>query len=315
MVPSAINVHETTVTRRIMPFLLAAVAVLALGACQTTAREAPAVATGPSDALRTVDPSFFRLSERAIQEGRYEDARAILERVFVVDPENPKAGLLLAELQLAIGSRALAARAFEPLINYPELAPRAHQGKGIVLLLDGDSRSALTELRAAVSQDPTLWRAWNALGYYYDSQGDWDLSEESYANALAINSASAMVHNNRGYSRLMRRDLDGALEEFARAINLDPTFGIARHNLRLALAWKGHYARATLGASDEEMGRIFNNVGFVALMRGDYVAAEKFFVRAMENDASFNDTAWRNLSYIKELRTLGRDDGSVGTAD
>src|SRR3546814_7510753 len=93
-----------------------------------------------------------------------------------------------------------------------------------------------------------------------------------------------MLYNNRGFSYLLRRDAKAAIVDFDRALQLDPQLEAARENLRLAFAWAGQYERALLGVSRKNAGRAFNNIGFVALLRGDLPAAESYLLRSMRSE-------------------------------
>ncbi len=72
----------------------------------------------------------------------------------------------------------------------------------------------------------------------------------------------------------------------------------------LALAWKGRYVRAVAGATNTNRGRILYNIGLIAILRGDYVNADSYLLRAMEADPSFNEIASRNLAYLKHVKEL-----------
>ncbi len=106
----------------------------------------------------------------------------------------------------------------------------------------------------------------------------------------------------------MQRRLEEAVADFNSALRMDAEFEVARENLRLALAWQGKYVRAMAGASNRDMARILNNIGFIALMRGDYGNAESYLLRAMEADPSYNETAARNLSYLEQVRKLAESE-------
>jgi Flp pilus assembly protein TadD len=73
---------------------------------------------------------------------------------------------------------------------------------------------------------------------------------------------------------------------------------VPRANLRLALAWDGRYAEAVAGAQPRELADVLNNVGYVALLKGDHKQAEAYLTRAMETSASHHDHAWHNLSHL-----------------
>ena len=282
--------------------VLAATLIAASG-CASGIDDRPKTSAPP--VVKKVDPVVMDLAEKAIEQGRHRDASKLMERVLLVEPQNPRAKLLMAELQLATGAVQTAVRGFEELADNPALSARALQGKGICLLIDRSDEAAFEALRLAVEADPTLWRAWNALGYYYDSKRDWSDSEESYENALAANPSSAIVYNNRGFSRLLQERVDDAVNDLTKALRLDPTLKTAKRNLRLALAWKGQYKHAMLGVSEKEKSKVLNNVGFVALMKGDYPTAESYLLRALETDAGYNKIARRNLDYLDGLRAIG----------
>ena len=294
-----VGVSRTGAVLAVIAFFLAG---CALGSeAPPEAVDAEAVATPEADAMT---PMAVEMAEQAIADGRLSEAERLLERVFLVDAANVRAQLALAELRLASGDPAQAVGAFVRLVEDPVVGPRARQGAGIAMLLIDAAEIGVEHLRAAVEADPTLWRAWNALGSYYDSLGQWEAAAEAYGNALAERSDEAMLYNNRGFSYLMQGRLDEAVLDLRRALNLDPDMAPAQINLRLTLAWSGRYAHAMMGATDEDMSKVLNNVGYVALLRGDLDNAEAYLQRAMEADPSFNKIAWRNLSYLRDMRDL-----------
>ncbi len=124
-----------------------------------------------------------------------------------------------------------------------------------------------------------------------------------------------MLYNNRGFSYLMQGRLEESILDLNRALRLDPDMAPAHINLRLTLAWSGRYAHAMMGATDEDMSKVLNNVGYVALLRGDLDNAEAYLQRAMEADPSFNKIAWRNLTYLRNMRDLTAADAAAGTAE
>ncbi len=281
---------------------VAATLLVALAGCEFLSQDQmqPEVAALP--VIQPAAPGTLALAERALSEDRHQDAGRLIDRVLLAEPENGEARLLLAELHLATGDSGAAAPVFESLIDNAELGARALQGHGIALTLQGDLDRGLENLQRAVAQDSGLWRAWNALGFHHDSNQDWAAAGDSYSKALEGNPDSALIYNNRGFSLLMQRRLEEAVSDLNRALRMDPKLDIARENLRLTLAWQGKYVRAMAGASNRDMPRVLNNVGFIALMRGDYGNAEAYLLRAMEADPRYNETAARNLSYLRQVQ-------------
>jgi len=291
-----------------------ALIVLGLAGCTSTADDPMTVKpeTMLTQPVTPVGAATLDLAERALYEGRIDDARALLGRAVFDVGDRPRAQLIAAEVQLASGAYRQAATAFRELVTSQEVKARALQGEGIALsLADGASESGYVSLQAAVAQDPSLARAWNALGYYHDLRREWQEAAESYTRALVIDPNSAMILNNRGFSMLMQGRIKEAVADLGEALRQDPALRPARENLRLALAWDGDYALALAGAEDGGLARALNNVGYVALLRGDQDSAEALFLRAIEADPAFNTTAARNLAYLRSLRESNRIEGPL----
>ena len=269
--------------------------------------------TATNEAAR-VSPEAIEMTRTAIAENRLDDAARMSDRMLLMDPKNLEARLLRGEVLLAKGRPNRAMAIFSGLQDLPEVSARARQGLGIAMLLADTPRPAFGHLKAAVEADPTLWRAWNALGSYYDTQEAWAEATEAYDLALAEHPNDAMILNNRGFSYFMQGRLDEAVADIERALRLDPELKPAQFNLRLAHAWSGRYVRALTGVTDKDLPRVLNNIGYVAMMRGDLENAEAYLMRAMEVDPTFNETAWQNLARLRHMRELGAvETGSLPT--
>ncbi len=293
---------------------VAAAVLVALAGCETLSQdqiEPDEVAALPI--VEPAAPGTLALAERALAESRHKDAGRLIERVLLAEPENWEARLLFAELHLASGNPGRAEPIFESLIGQADVDGRALQGHGIASTLQGNLDRGRESLQRAVAQNSGLWRAWNALGYHHDSNRDWAAAAASYGKALEGNPDSALIYNNRGFSMLMQRRLKKAVADFNRALRMNPELEVARENLRLALAWQGKYVHAMAGASDRDMARILNNIGFIAVMRGDYGNAEAYLLRAMEVDPRYNETAARNLTYLKQVQEMAKAESDSAT--
>lgn len=315
--------------------------------CQTTGfgEESEELELQPTAEPEPAEPETIELAERALADGRLKDAGLLLERYLFTYPKDPRGRIGAAELNLARRNTGVALEQFrrivepkkttpasdEPALEKegedgespseaspvvtlpPELMARAQQGYGIAALLIGDKSTAHLQLTQALESDPSLWRAWNALGAYHDGERDWAASEIDYDNALRLQPQDPAILNNLGFSLLMQGRMAESAAALQTALRLEPGSALIETNLRLALAKQGDYRRATAGSNDDkELARALNNVGYVALVRGDYDEAEAYFQQAMQKDPSFNKTAWRNLNYLETLRS--QDDTASGTA-
>lgn len=267
-------------------------------ACATTEGHEGASASKPE----VSEQSILESTDRALADGRFEDASYFLNRVLSKNPNNAAARLRLAELYLATGQKAAASQVFKSLTATKDLSARAHQGWGIAMLRRGELTTAHEALRRAIEENPKLWRSWNALGLYYDTQDRWPDAQKAYDKALELKPDSAMIHNNVGYSLLIQKKFVGATMKFTKALKLDSKFAMARTNLRLALSWLGRYDEAMMGVPVGELPTALNDVGYVAMLRGDYAQAEALLAQALETSPRFNEKAWRNLKYIESVR-------------
>lgn len=287
---------------------LVAAAAIALSGCAGTVSEGPAFSLRPETGYD--GPASIAAAKLAIAEDDYAKAREILVLTVRADPSNVTATLMIAELYLRTGSPQRAVTLFDTLINDPALGPRAFQGKGIAMIRLGQNDKASANLEQAVAQDPTLWRAWNALGFYHDSQADWSRASESYHKALMLDEGAALVLNNMGYSLILQDKWEEAVNYLEKALTIDPELSSARLNLRIAHASSGKYIRALSGAAPKDMGKALNNVGYVAMLRGDIGSAEAFLHRAMEADPAFNRSASRNLDYLRDIKDIAKSEGT-----
>lgn len=287
--------------RHFRAHLIGAAFTLFLAGCAATVDDSKLDVTAPPAAL---PPNTLAFAEKAIEDGRYADAKLLVERVLLVDGENPRAKLVLAEIRLATGATESASALFGELEENPETRARALQGLGLTHFANGDMDSGAEKLRQSVEEDASLWRAWNGLGYYYDTQENRELAIEQYTTALEVQGDNPIVLNNRGFSRLMLGQLDGAIEDLTDAIRQDPGMSRARTNLRLAFAWQGKYVLAIAGVPKDKVARALNNAGYVAMLRGDFAEAESYLLRAVEADPSFSPIARRNLELLAYLREV-----------
>ncbi len=99
---------------------------------------------------------------------------------------------------------------------------------------------------------------------------------------------------------------DEAIGEFRKALGVDPDSETIQNNYRLALAAKGNYADATRMIPHEKQAAVLNNVGFIAMQRGDLVVAEGYFARAMEQSPSFNTIAAQNIEQLKAKKEVAQ---------
>jgi len=272
-------------------------------------RGKPAAPATAADNSARLEP-ILQAVDQAISEQRLVDASNLIERAMTSGSNAPALHLRMGELQLLRERYEPAINSFETAAADPALKARALQGKGLALISLNRSPQALESLDAAVAADPSLWRAWNALGVERDRRKDFKAAEQAYDNALKAPAATGAVYNNRGYSRLLQGRYDEASTDFVAALEKDPGLALARTNLRLSLALRGDYRRATSVSASEDRAAVLNNAGYAAMLRGEYDDAEKLFQQAIEARGNTYGRAFDNLQMVKVLRADQAKEGA-----
>lgn len=241
--------------------------------------------------------------DQALAEQRLVDAGRLLDSTLAQGVQDKRLLLRAGELHLARQRYEDAIRSFtEAETAVPQEKALAFQGRGIALAALGRTEDAGAALAEAVKLDPSLWRAWNALAVERDRRRDWTGAEAAYAQALKAPGVTPVVYNNRGYSRLLQGRHEEASADFIKALEMDPAFAVARTNLRLSLALRGEYYRASSVSGTEDRASVLNNAGFAALVRGDLGDAERLFQQAVEARGSSYGRAVENLNMVRVMQ-------------
>jgi Flp pilus assembly protein TadD len=270
-----------------------------LGACDSLHTKTAAVK--PAEPQPAVTADLVGAASQALIQGRPGEALDQYQRILAMDPKNVEAELGMGEALLALNDAEKARDAFSSVASDPRLGARALQGRGFAELAQNHLDEAAVDLNSAVAADPKLWRAWNGLGMIHDLKHEWAPARAAYEKALPNAPKSGIVHNNIGFSFLVQKNYAAAAEEFRAALREVPGLETAQNNLRLALAFQGRYREALAEVSRESRAAQLNNVGYAALLRKDYGAAESYFSQAMDASPSYYDTAAQNLSRLKAL--------------
>jgi Flp pilus assembly protein TadD len=240
-------------------------------------------------------------ADRAIERKDFDLAYTILRQYLIVNPDDDAAKLSLARTYLGRSEGRNTQTVLNTLSEETKDSPRAKMLRGLALLVIGERVASAEQLELALAEDPSLWQAANGLGLIHDIEGNWDEAEASYKQALRIKTDSATAYNNLGYSYLLQGRIEDATEMFSTSLALDPEPVITRANLRLALAAKGRYADAIAGTERKDLPQVLNDIGYVAMLLGDYDSADTFFNRAIDESPIYYDAAVANLERLNTL--------------
>jgi Flp pilus assembly protein TadD len=245
--------------------------------------------------------TLLKDAEGDVEARRFQLAEKRLARLDGPIAGTPRTQYVVAEVLLGLERPKEALTKFQALQSDQSYGARAWQGMGLCLMALNDVKAAQGPLQKAVETDPNLWRAWMALGRTYDQERRWQDAQDAYDKALVAKPDAAMVINNIGMSQLVQHRYADAAGTFQKALDADPNLDIARANLRIALAWQGRYDEALVGADTSGLSDTLNNIGYIAMLRGDYQAAQKYLSQALNGSPTYQEQAASNLDMLRLL--------------
>lgn len=157
----------------------------------------------------------------------------------------------------------------------------------------------------ADAQSP--WRSYNALGLLADIIEKGSEARQFYQCALTIEPGSAMVYSNLGFSYYLDGEFPQAERAFTRAVNQQPDYQRAWSNLGLLYFRWGRQQEA-LQAMRKIMtqAQALNDLGYIAMMEGEYTLASGLFQRAIDASPSYYPKAVENLEHAKTMSEISK---------
>ena len=228
------------------------------------------------------------------ERGNHKLAEVALSKVLADDPGNLEALSELGTLQ--IGMR---------------LYPEAAETLGNALRIDQQRfggvvpAGELSDLSALMVDAKSPMRVYNGLGVLADLRNDFIRAQAYYRLALQISPRSALVANSQGYSHYLAGDWVAARQAYLQALSFDATYKPAWRNYGMLLARMGSYEEALSAFEQvESRAEASNDVGYICLIEGKLVEAERFFRSAIDQSPSHYEVAWQNLKRVQQIRQL-----------
>ncbi len=240
-------------------------------------------------------------AELAWKEGEIDKALFFYVRALQFRPDNVDLLAHIGDVQKRRGNLTMAHRAYLLARKHDPAHAVSLEGLGLIYMAWGRDDVAKSELKAAVESLPTLWRAHNALGVYADKSGDYAEAQMHYDTALGINPDAADVLNNRGYSRYLAGDFEGAVSDLHEAASKHG-FRQAWANLGMVYAEHGYYENA-ISTYRHVMSEAhaFNNVGKIAMANGEISQAAGFLSEAVRRSPTYFPDAEQNLMLLDRV--------------
>jgi serine/threonine-protein kinase len=146
-----------------------------------------------------------------------------------------------------VPASSLLPKARQSALRALELDPRlaeAHATLGLIAFRSFQWADAEAECRKAIELNPRYPTAHHWLALFLGWQGRIPEAYAETDRAYRLDSTAPIVNNLVGVTRMIARDLDGAIEAFRKTIEIAPTFEVAHSNLGHVYAVQGRYTEA-----------------------------------------------------------------------
>ncbi|MDX2012995.1 MAG: tetratricopeptide repeat protein [Myxococcaceae bacterium] len=170
------------------------------------------------------DEALFQRGRRALEAGRFDEARRLFDQheAALGTTDETRSLLAAAEAKTAAGDVNGAARDFQRVVERNPTLAHAWVGLGRLALFTGDVASAKAHASAATQLEPGLGAGWTVLGVVREASGDSTGALEALRRGAASAPEAFFSQFNLGRVLASLRRFDEALPSLRRAVELEP---------------------------------------------------------------------------------------------
>lgn len=242
-------------------------------------------------------PARIELSAMLFRSGDFPGARAQIEAVLRLEPNNAGALGGLGFLELQQGELPAAIENFRKAMALRAHYPEAEQNLGNALMRRGDWAGAKKAFEQALKDEPDTIPAVYGLATVLRHLGDPAEAQKNYAKAKSMLGmtqalARAQADDNNGVRLWNAGDLAGAAASFRSAIADHPSYAEAHNNLGGVLWQQNNPKEATREfvfavRADPNFTKAHNNLGNALMAAGDLQGAIEHFRKAISLEPGF----------------------------
>jgi Flp pilus assembly protein TadD len=251
----------------------------------------------------STEQQAFAKAQSALQQGKNENALFYFVKTLQFNKNNIQALEQIALIHERGKHPEFAIKVYHDILAIDGKNALANEKLGLYYLNRGQDGKAKQLLSQAVKTDSKKWKSYNGLGVIADLERNSAEAINYYQAALAIEPSNPMLLNNLGYSYYLSGDVTKAKELFKQALNFDTQYKRAIHNLALIEIKNGDFTSAVMLfnriMSPHET---YNNIGYIAMLNGQYDAAEEYLRRAIDESPVYFPKAQENLKNLLAQR-------------
>lgn len=171
------------------------------------------------------------LAHALLARGADGEARAHLETALRLRAHNPRAEVMLGDVEYRAARYDEAARHYARAVAMNPGLAMAHNRLGTVFDVTGDLERAMGHYRDALERDPEYAEARYNVGRLHERAGRLDEAITEFRGAARVDPLHANAHYRLGRALRRRGDLAGAAAALGRALAVDPRHTDARREL------------------------------------------------------------------------------------
>ncbi len=190
---------------------------------------------GDSTAVQDVALARYGLGLAFRQRGYFDEARREFERSLASGEEAQLARHAIAELDLLVGSFAVALAQYDVLLAVHPDEPRYWNERGVALHQGGNVEGAAESYRRALQGDPRSALLYNNLGVALSDLGEHSAAREAITRASELDPTFTRARLNLARWNLEQRDPLAALALLRELVAFHPTDADAWHAMGIVL--------------------------------------------------------------------------------
>ena len=193
----------------------------------------------------------------------------------------------------------------------------AYVHRGLAWAKKRDFNRAIADFSDAIPRDPSgAFLALNDRGNAYEAVGEYDRAIEDYGRAIQLNPGYAAAYYNRADVYYAKLDFDRAVEDYSEAIRLEPDSARAHNSRGVVYRAKGAFDKAI--ADFDAAIHLNPNDAAVLASRGNTYAAKGRFESAVADFSSAielePDIAWLYVNRARAELYLGQTKVAIADA-
>lgn len=248
--------------------------------------------------VNSVDDAVLK-AEKAAQGGKMDLAQLYYIKAYDLEPTNVLVLQKMSDLYTDLKKYDLAEVSLKLILQQQPGDLKATEQYGLLLIKlkkFPDAEKHLSQVIAARQS----WPAYNGLGIIANLQGDYLKAENFFKKADVISPNSPELLNNIGFALYSADKLTEAASYYTKALQINPGFKKAIYNYALLQARLSNYEQAHIAfAKVSSPAEASNNIGYIAMMNGDYSEANNYLQEAINISPQFYKKANDNLKRLE----------------